>query len=622
MVAALVRIALKRPYTFIVLAILIALFGTLAATSMATDIFPDIDIPVVAVAWTYTGLAPDDMAGRVIYYYERQLSLAVDDIEHIESQSLVGIGIVKIFFHPGVDIRTATAQVTSVSQTVLKQMPPGITPPLIVNYSAATVPILQLGLSSDTLAEKDIFDLGQNFIRPALASVQGAAVTSPYGGRVRQVQVDLDPRALQADHLSAQDLENALAAQDQIIPAGTIKMGQFEYNVRLNNSPSVIDQINNLPIKQVNGATIYFRDVGHVYDGAPPQTNIVRMNGRRGVLMTILKSGNTSTLDIVGNVRALLPRLKQTLPSSLKISPLADQSVFVRAAISGVVREGIIAAALTALMILLFLGSWRSTLIIVISIPLAILFSLSLLSAMGKTLNLMTLGGLALAVGILVDDATVTIENINWHLEQGKSVPQSILDGAQQIVVPAFVSLLCICIAFVPMFFLPGISGFLFKPMAMAVVFALIGSFILSRTLVNTLASYFLVAHGDAKDAAVARDHDAGMGHHPKNPLVRFQHGFEKRFEKIRAGYRDYLIYAMERRLWFAVGFVAFVLVSFALTPFLGQNFFPEVDAGAISLHVRAPVGTRIEETAALFDHVENRIRQEVPPDELGSILD
>ena len=622
MVAALVRIALRRPYTFIVLAILIALFGMLAATSMATDIFPDIDIPVVAVGWTYTGLSPDDMAGRVIYYYERQLSLAVNDIDHIESQSLNGIGIVKIFFHPGVDIRTATAQVTSVSQTVLKQMPPGITPPLIVNYSAAPVPILQLGLSSDTMAEKDIFDLGQNFIRPALASVQGAAVTSPYGGRVRQVQIDLDPRSLQADHLSAEDLENALAAQNQIIPAGTIKMGQFEYNVKLNNSPSVIDELNNLPIKQVNGSTIYFRDVGHVYDGAPPQTNIVRMDGRRAVLMTILKSGQTSTLDIVSNVRALLPRLKQTLPSSLKILPLADQSVFVRAAISGVVREGIIAAALTALMILLFLGSWRSTLIIVISIPLAILFSLSLLSAMGQTLNLMTLGGLALAVGILVDDATVTIENINWHLEQGKSVPQAILDGAQQIVVPAFVSLLCICIAFVPMFFLPGVSGFLFKPMAMAVVFALIGSFILSRTLVNTLASYFLVAHGDAKDAAVARDHDCGEGHHPKNPLVRFQHGFEQRFEKIRFGYRNYLTLAMENRRRFAIGFIGFVLVSFVLAPFLGENFFPAVDAGAISLHVRAPVGTRIEETAALFDHVENRIRQVIPPGQLGAIVD
>jgi multidrug efflux pump subunit AcrB len=622
MVAALVRIALKRPYTFIVLAILIALFGTLAATSMATDIFPDIDIPVVAVAWTYTGLAPDDMAGRVIYYYERQLSLAVDDIEHIESQSLVGIGIVKIFFHPGVDIRTATAQVTSVSQTVLKQMPPGITPPLIVNYSAATVPILQLGLSSDTLAEKDIFDYGQNFIRPALAQVQGAAVTSPYGGRVRQVQIDLDPKALQAENLSAEDLENALAAQNQIIPAGTIKVGQFEYQVKLNNSPSVIDQLNDLPIKQANGSTIYFRDVGHVYDGSPPQTNVVRMNERRGVLMTILKSGQTSTLDIVRNTLALLPRLKETLPKSLKITPLADQSVFVRAAISGVVREGIIAATLTGLMILLFLGSWRSTLIIVISIPLAILFSLALLSAAGQTLNLMTLGGLALAVGILVDDATVTIENINYHLEQDKSVPQSILDGAQQIVVPAFVSLLCICIAFVPMFFLPGVSGFLFRPMAMAVVFALMGSFILSRTLVNTLASYFLVAHGDHKDAEVARKHDVTYGHHPKNPLAHFQHGFEARFLKIRNGYRGYLIFVMERKLWFAVGFIGFVLASFSLAPFLGENFFPAVDAGAISLHVRAPIGTRIEETAALFDHIENRIRRVIPPDQLVSIVD
>ena len=622
MVAALVRVALRRPYTFIVLAILIALFGTVSALSMATDIFPDIDIPVVAVAWTYTGLSPDDMAGRVIYYYERTLSLAVNDIDHIESQSLNGVGIVKIFFHPGVDIRTATAQVTSVSQTVLKQMPPGITPPLIVNYSAATVPILQLGLSSDTLAEKDIFDLGQNFIRPALASVQGAAVTSPYGGKVRQVQIDVDPQKLQADHLSAEDLENALAAQDQIIPAGTIKVGGSEYYVKLNDTPSAIEELNSLPIKQVNGSTIYFRDVGHVYDGSPPQTNIVRMNGRRGVLMTILKSGRTSTLDIVSNILALIPRLKQTLPPSLKIVPLADQSIFVRAAISGVVREGVIAAALTGLMILLFLGSWRSTLIIVISIPLAILFSLTLLSVTGQTLNLMTLGGLALAVGILVDDATVTIETINWHLEKGKAVPEAILDGAQQIVVPAFVSLLCICIAFVPMFFLPGVSGYLFKPMAMAVIFALMGSFILSRTLVNTLASYFLVAHGDAKDAAVARAHDAGRGHHPKNPLVRIQHGFEQRFEKIRTGYHAYLDFVMVHRLWFAAGFAGFVLLSFLLVPFLGENFFPEVDAGTISLHVRAPVGTRIEETAALFDHVENRIRQVIPPNQLGAMVD
>ena len=622
MVAALVRIALRRPFTFIVMAILIVIFGGLAIADTPTDIFPDIRIPVIAVVWTYRGLSPEEMAGRVIYYYERQLSTVVSDIDHIESQSMTGVGIVKIFFHPGTDIRTATAQVTSISQTVLKQMPPGITPPQILNYNASTVPILQLALSSNTLAEKDIFDLGQNFIRPSLASVQGTAIPTPYGGKERQIQINLNPEALQAHHLSAEDLENALAAQNQIIPAGTIKVGQYEYNVKLNNSPSVVDELNNLPVKQLNGTTIYMRDVAHVADSNPPQRNVVRMDGRRSVLMTVLKSGSVSTLNIVDDVKALLPRLKETLPSSLKVVPVADQSIFVRAAISGVVREGVIAAALTALMILLFLGSWRSTLIIVISIPLALLFSIALLAATGQTLNLMTLGGLALAVGILVDDATVTTENINWHLEKGKTVPQAIFDGAQQIVVPAFVSFLCICIAFVPMFFLPGVSGFLFAPMAMAVVFGLTGSFILSRTLVNTLASYFLVAHGDSKDVAVARSHDASAGHHPRNPLVRFQHGFEKRFEEIRSTYHGYLTMAMEKRRHFVLGFIAFVLLSFLLVPFLGENFFPTVDAGEISLHVRAPMGTRIEETAALFDKIENRIRQVIPPNQLGSIVD
>jgi multidrug efflux pump subunit AcrB len=619
---AIVRLALKRPYTFIVMAILIVIFGGIAAVETPTDIFPDIRIPVIAVVWTYRGLSPDDMAGRVIYYYERQLSTAVTDIDHIESQSLSGVGVVKIFFHAGVDIRTATAQVTSLSQTVLKQMPPGITPPLILNYNASTVPILQLGLSSPAISEQSIFDLGQNFIRPALASVAGAAVPSPYGGKERQIQIDLDPQKAQALGLSAQDLETALAAQNQIIPAGTIKMGQFEYNVKLNNSPSVVDDLNHLPVRQVNGVTIYMGDVAHVRDGSPPQRNEVRMDGHRGVLMTILKSGSASTLNIVDDVKAILPRLKQTLPSSLRVVPLADQSIFVRAAVSGVIKEGAIAAALTSVMILLFLGSWRSTLVIVISIPLAILFSIALLSALGQTLNIMTLGGLALAVGILVDDATVTIENINWHLEKGKPVQLAIMDGAQQIVVPALVSFLCICIAFVPMFFLPGVSGFLFAPMAEAVVFALLGSFILSRTLVPTMASYFLVAHGDAKDAAVARNHDAMRGHLPKNPLTRFQHGFERRFEQVRSTYDRFLRFAMDRRLVFAAGFLAFTLLSLLLVPFLGQNFFPAVDAGEIALHVRAPVGTRIEETAALFDHIEARIRSVIPKDELGSIVD
>src|SRR5580692_5919930 len=609
---AIVRLALRRPYTFIVMAILIVIFGGMAAVRTPTDIFPDIRIPVIAAVWTYRGLSPDDMAGRVIYYYERQLSTAVNDIEHIESQSLPGVGIVKIFFQPTVDIRTATAQVTSLSQTVLKQMPPGITPPLILNYNASTVPILELGLSSPALAEQDIYDLGQNFIRPSLASVPGSAIPSPYGGKERQIQIDLDPAKLQANNLSAEDVGNALAAQNQIIPAGTIKVGQFEYNVKLNNSPSVIDELNRLPVKQVNGATIYMGDVAHVRDGFPPQRNEVRMDGHRGVLMTVLKSGSASTLDIVDNVKALLPRLKQTLPKSLKVVPLADQSIFVRAAVSGVIKEGAIAAALTSLMILLFLGSWRSTLVIVISIPLAILFSIGLLSALGQTLNIMTLGGLALAVGILVDDATVTIENINWHMEMGKDSTTAIMDGAQQIVTPAFVSLLCICIVFVPMFALGGVARYLFVPLAEAVIFALVASFILSRTLVPTMAKYLLPEH------AV---HDAGS-HVSRNPLVRFQRGFEAMVALTRQRYYNLLRLAVDNPIRFIAGFMAVVALSFGLTPWLGQNFFPAVDAGQIKLHVRAQTGTRIEETARLCDQIEQRIRHIIPQRDLGDIVD
>src|ERR1700733_1475694 len=496
---AIVRLALRRPYTFIVMAILIVLFGGLAAVETPTDIFPDIRIPVIAAVWTYRGMSPDDMAGRVIYYYERQLSTAVNDIEHIESQSLPGVGIVKIFFQPGVDIRTATAQVTSLSQTVLKQMPPGITPPLILNYNASTVPILQLALASPQMTEQQLFDTGQNFIRPSLASVAGSSIPSPYGGKERQIQVDLDPLALQSKGLSAQDVANALAAQNQIIPAGTAKIGQFEYNVKLNNSPEAVGELNDLPIKTVGGATIYIRDVAHVRDGYPPQRNEVRVDGRRAVLMSVLKSGSASTLSIIDGVKQALPKLKEALPPSLKIALLNDQSLFVKAAISGVVKEGVIAAARTSLMILLFLGSWRSTLIIATSIPLAVLSSITALSALGQTLNVMTLGGLALAVGILVDDATVTIENINWHLEQGKDVKSAILDGAAQIVTPALVSLLCICVVFVPMFFLPGVAGYLFVPMAEAVMFAMIASFVLSRTLVPTLAMYLLKPHGNGQ---------------------------------------------------------------------------------------------------------------------------
>jgi CzcA family heavy metal efflux pump len=616
-----VRIALQRPYTFVVMALLILIIGPLTAMNTPTDIFPDIKIPVISVVWTYRGMSPDDMAGRVIYYYERQLSSSVNDIQHIESQSVPGLGIVKIFFQPNVDIRTATAQVTSLSQTVLKQMPHGITPPLILNYNASTVPILKLALSSKQLSEQKIFDMGQNFIRPALASVRGSAIPSPYGGKERQIQIDLDPQAMQSKNLSAEDIGAALAAQDQITPAGTTKIGKFEYNIKLNDSPTTIDELNDLPIKTVNGTTIYMRDVAHVRDGSPPQRNIVRVNGKRAVLMTVLKSGSASTLAIINGVKDILPRLRETLPSSLSVSTLGDQSIFVTAAISGVAKEGVIAAVLTSLMILLFLGSWRSTVIIATSIPLAILSSIIALSAFGETLNIMTLGGLSLAVGILVDDATVTIENINWHLEHGKDVETAILHGAEQIVGPAFVSLLCICIVFVPMFFLNGVAKFLFVPMAEAVIFAMIASFILSRTLVPTMAKYLLRAHASG-------DHVPGehVDHHAKapsrNPLVRFQRGFEHRFERVRFVYRGLLMLALKSSRIFVVGFLAVVFLSFLLVPFLGRNFFPSVDSGEISLHVRTQVGTRLEETAALFDHIETSIRQSMPQGEITNIVD
>jgi multidrug efflux pump subunit AcrB len=620
---AIVRLALRYRYTAVVIAIFISIFGISAAVTTPADIFPDIKIPVIAVVWTYRGLSPNDMAGRVIYYYERQLSTYVNDIEHMESQSLFGIGIVKIYFHPGADIRTATAEVDSVSQTVLKQLPPGITPPLILNYNASTVPILQLALSSATLPEQEIYDLGQNSIRPRLATVQGTAVPSPYGGKERQIQIDLDPQALQAKGLSAQDVETAIAAQNQIIPAGTTKIGQFEYNVKLNDSPVTVAELNDLPIRSQDGSTTYIRDIGHVRDGFPPQRNIVRVDGRRAALMTILKSGSVSTLAIVDGVKSLLPRLEETLPKSLRIAAIGDQSLFVKAAVSDVIREGVIAAALTSLMILVFLGSWRSTLIIATSIPLAILASIAALSALGQTLNIMTLGGLALAVGILVDDATVTIESVNWHLERGKPIQAAIFDGARQIVAPAFVSLLCICIAFVPMFFFPGVSGFLFAPMAEAVVFAMIASFVLSRTLVPVMANHLLVAHGGAHAVAVMRSHDSETGiRTTRNPFILFQHGFARRFDRARDGYRNLLELALGNRRIFIAGFMLAVLASFALIPFLGQDFFPSVDSGQISLHVRAPVGTRIEETAALFDRIENNIRSVIPPKQLGTIVD
>jgi multidrug efflux pump subunit AcrB len=611
---AIVRIALSRPYTFIVLAILIALFGVLSWVRTPTDIFPNIGIPVISAVWTYNGLPPDDMSGRIVYYYERTLSSQVNDIEHIESQSLPGYGVVKIFFQPGVNINGALAQVTAASQTVLKLLPPGITPPYVLTFNASSVPILQLALSSKTLSQVKLFDDGQNFIRPQLATVAGAAIPSPYGGKVRQVQVDINQQKLQAYHLSAQDVVNALAAQNLVTPVGTEKIGKFEYVVALNDAPRQIAELNDLPIRKVNGTIVYVHDVAFAHDGSPPQNNLVRVDGNHAVLMTVLKSGSASTLDVINGIKALLPKIQESLPKSLELHAVGDQSVFVNDAVSGVIREGAIAAALTGLMILLFLGSWRSTLIITISIPLAILVSITALSVLGETINVMTLGGLALAVGILVDDATVTIENINYHLEQGKEIEAAILDGARQIVVPATVSLLCICIVFVPMFGLGGVAGFLFRPLAEAVVFAMIGSYILSRTLVPTLASYLLrgqVQHGAHDDAEPAR-----------NPLVRFQRGFEYRFEQVRSGYRDLLDVALGLRWIFVIGFLIVVAASFALVPFLGRNFFPTVDGGQIKLHLRAQTGTRIEETAKLCDEVERSVRQIIPPGELDNIVD
>jgi len=610
-----VRIALSRPYTFVVLALLILIVGPLSALRAPTDIFPDIRIPVIAVVWQYNGLSPDQMEGRITSPYERVLTTTVNDVEHIEAKSIAGFGIVKIFFQPTVNIATANAQVTAVSQTLLKQMPPGITPPLILNYNASTVPIIQLALSGKGLTEQNLGDLALNILRPQLVSVAGAAVPYPYGGKTRQVQIDIDPSALQARGLSAADVANALAAQNLITPVGTQKIGAFEYTLQLNNAPSELKQLGDLPIKTVNGTTIYVRDVAHVLDGSPPQTNIVHVDGNRSVLMSVLKNGSASTLAIVAGIRQRLEDAKASLPDNLKVAAIGDQSIFVRAAITGVAREGVIAAALTSLMILLFLGSWRSTVIIAVSIPLAILASIAALSAIGETLNIMTLGGLALAVGILVDDATVTIENINWHLEQGKQVEPAIIDGAAQIVTPAFVALLCICIVFVPMFFLDGVARFLFVPMAEAVMFAMIASFILSRTLVPTMAKYMLHPHVDEHGQHV-------VAPPTRNPLVRFQRAFEASFEKVRDGYHGLLAMAMAHRRIFVIGFLAFVVCSFALVPMLGRNFFPDVDAGQILMHVRAPVGTRLEQSAELFAQIQKSVKRIIPANELGTLVD
>jgi multidrug efflux pump subunit AcrB len=611
---ALVRIALSRPYTFVVLALLLLIIGPLAALRTPTDIFPDIRIPVIGVVWQYTGLPPDQMAGRITSPFERSLTTTVNDIEHIVANSFNGFGIVKIFFQPNVDIRTANAQVTAISQTLIKQMPPGTTPPLILNYSASTVPIIQVALSGEGLTEQNLADIGINQLRTPLVTVPGAAIPYPFGGKQRQVQIDLNSSALQARGLSGQDVANALAAQNLITPVGTQKIGNFEYNIQLNNSPLRMEDLGGLPIKAVNGAMVYMRDVASVRDGNPPQTNIVHVDGNRSVLMMVLKAGSISTLDIIAGIKQKVIDVKNSLPDALKIGFIGDQSLFVRGAITGVAYEGIIAALLTSVMILLFLGSWRSTVIIAVSIPLAVLGAIVMLSMIGETLNIMTLGGLALAVGILVDDATVTIENINWHLEHGKDVETSIMDGANQIVTPAFVSLLCICIVFVPMFFLTGVARFLFVPMAEAVMFAMIWSFILSRTLVPTMAKYLLQPHVHRAEGEAPPP--------TRNPLVWFQRGFEARFERIRGGYRDLLTLAMQRRPVFVIGFLGLVAASFLLVPFLGQNFFPSVDAGSILMHVRTQVGTRVEESANQFADVQKAIRKIIPPGEIETLAD
>ncbi len=707
-----VKVALERPYTFLVLAILILLMGVLSILRTAVDIFPAINIPVVAAIWTYTGLQPEEMASRIVLTTERVAQTTVNDVEHTESQSLNGIGVVKYFFQPSADERLSYGQITGISQTQLKNLPPGTTPPFILAYNASTVPIIQLALSSDSMSEAEIFDVANNEIRTALATVPGASIPYPYGGKQREVQVDLDPQALRSKGLSGGDVVSAITAQNLILPAGTQKIGELEYFIGVNASPLKIEEMNDLPINASNGQVTYIRDVAHVYDGAPPQTNIARLEGKRAALMTVLKNGSASTLDIINAIKSKLPQITALAGSALKIEPIGDQSVFVRASISGVVREATIAACLTGLMILLFLGSWRSTLIIFFSIPLSILASIACLAALGETINIMTLGGLALAVGILVDDATVTIENINSHLEEGAEVRAAILEGARQIALPALVSTLSICIVFVPMFMLAGIAKYLFVPMAEAVVFAMLASYLLSRTLIPTLAMYWLQKHegggekkaeggqdgqqngaqghgeggeqhgkdkkgsdeqpyeGEVSEASVARaldqqaaerkaaeDKEAaeekarqkraeeeakrnqrghgfggkvlGVLRKPLDWMKRFQQGFEHRFERIRAGYHRLLEAAMRSGMRFAALFLAAMVLSAILAfplghylPGLGQDFFPIVDAGQIKLHFRARTGLRIEETAALCDAVEAKIRQVIPGKELESVVD
>jgi multidrug efflux pump subunit AcrB len=602
-----VKLALDRPYTFIILALLILILSPVVILRTPTDIFPNIDIPVIAVNFTYSGLDAEDFEGRITSPYEKALTTLVDNIQHIESTTYNGQVVVKVFLQPGADLATANAQVTAASQYMLKQLPPGTLPPEIIDFSASSVPILQLGIAGEGISEQQLNDYATNFIRPQLTTVPGAVIPLTYGGKARQITVNMEPRLMQAKGVAPADLLNALEAQDLVLPAGTAKIGASEYDITTNAAPQSVEAIGDLPVKQVNGATVYVRDVSTVSDGFQNQTNVVRQNGHRGVLISVLKAGDASTLSVVAGIRHILPRAESLVPPQLVVSPIADQSVFVRGAIAGVVREAIIAAALTGLMILLFLGSWRSTLIIAVSIPLSILTSVILLSLIGETINTMTLGGLALAVGILVDDATVTIENIERFLEEGYELRQAILDGAAQIAVPALVSTLCICIVFLPMFFLSGVSRYLFVPLAEAVVFAMLASYVLSRTLVPTLAMYLLRVH------------------HPqpsRNPLVRFQQAFERGFERTRSAYQRLLTRLVQGRAVFLPVFLVGCCCAFLLVPFLGRDFFPSTDAGEFILHVRGRTGLRIEETARLCDLVEDQIRRTVPAGELDNILD
>jgi len=614
-----VEVALRRPYTFIVLALLLPVFGLLVILGtplqkgMATDIFPDIRIPIIAITFQYSGMPPEEMAGRMTAQVERYATTIINDIEHVESQTYPGVSVVKVFFQPGVDINLAMAQITAFGQLQLRNMPPGTQPPLILKYNASSVPIVQLALSSGRHTEAQLFDFGNQVIRGQVGTIAGASIPYPYGGATRQVQIDLKPDALRAQGLTASDVNAAIGIQNLIVPAGTQKIGDTEYNVRLNSSPLQVQEINDLPIRTQpgNGATTYVRDVAFVHDGHPPQTNIVRVDGRRAVLMSIQKTGSASTLSIVNEIKARLPRVRELLPDGASIAVTGDQSVFVRGAIKGVVTEAVIAAGLTALMVLLFLGSWRSTLIITISIPLSILSSIIILNALGETINLMTLGGLALAVGILVDDATVTIENINRHLEEGADVEPSILEGSRQITVPALVSTLSICIVFVPMFLLSGVARYLFVPLAEAVVFAMLTSYVLSRTLIPTLCKYWLRT-AEQERAAAARP----------NAWQRFQRAFEARFEMVRDRYQLVLTTILHHRGVFMAIFAGMAFGSMLLIPFLGRNFFPEVDAGQIKVHVRGPTGLRVEDSAGLVDHVEAALRKVIPAGEIASIVD